>query len=103
VKVHSTKTVNRAIVSASKPELLGFVIVPCVKPNNGNRSPPLHILNLGLKFLEHGIPEKMLAECGLDATGIKNAIRQRLESSIIFKNAQPIIEPQELTINACLS
>jgi 1-deoxy-D-xylulose-5-phosphate synthase len=40
-----------------------------------------NILNLGLpdKFLEHGIPEKMIAECGLDTAGIKHSICQHLK------------------------
>ena len=39
------------------------------------------ILNLGLPdyYVEHAKPAEMLAECGLDATGIKAAVRRRLE------------------------
>jgi 1-deoxy-D-xylulose-5-phosphate synthase len=39
-----------------------------------------NVLCLGLpdKFIEHGIHETMLAECGLDAKGIKAAIEKRL-------------------------
>ncbi|WP_462379816.1 1-deoxy-D-xylulose-5-phosphate synthase [Pseudomonas sp. Marseille-QA0892] len=38
------------------------------------------ILQLGLpdRYVEHAKPEEMLAECGLDATGIERAIRARL-------------------------
>jgi 1-deoxy-D-xylulose-5-phosphate synthase len=38
------------------------------------------VLNLGLPdaFIEHGIHETMLAECGLDANGIKTAIEKQL-------------------------
>ncbi|MFO7704007.1 MAG: 1-deoxy-D-xylulose-5-phosphate synthase, partial [Halopseudomonas sp.] len=41
---------------------------------------PVRILNLGLPdiYVEHAKPADMLAECGLDATGIEAAIRQRL-------------------------
>jgi 1-deoxy-D-xylulose-5-phosphate synthase len=39
-------------------------------------------MNLGLPdiFLEHGNPDKMLSDCGLDETGIINAIRNRLSA-----------------------
>ncbi len=38
------------------------------------------VLNLGLpdRYVEHAKPAEMLAECGLDASGIEAAIRQRL-------------------------
>ena len=41
---------------------------------------PVPILHLGLPdtFIEHGDPVKMLASCGLDATGIEQAIRARI-------------------------
>jgi 1-deoxy-D-xylulose-5-phosphate synthase len=37
-------------------------------------------LNLGLpdRFIEHGTPQHLLAECGLDAAGICAAIEQRM-------------------------
>ncbi|GGE55977.1 1-deoxy-D-xylulose-5-phosphate synthase [Halopseudomonas oceani] len=40
----------------------------------------LPVLNLGLPdlYVEHAKPAEMLAECGLDAAGIENAIRTRL-------------------------
>nr|WP_299245887.1 1-deoxy-D-xylulose-5-phosphate synthase [uncultured Halomonas sp.] len=43
---------------------------------------PTGILNLGLPdvFIEHGKPEELLGECGLDAGGIEAAIRKRLEA-----------------------
>jgi 1-deoxy-D-xylulose-5-phosphate synthase len=38
------------------------------------------LLHLGLpdRFIEHGDPAKMLADCGLDATGIEAAVRRRI-------------------------
>ncbi|MCX7627507.1 MAG: 1-deoxy-D-xylulose-5-phosphate synthase [Methylophilaceae bacterium] len=39
---------------------------------------PLLLLGLPDRFIEHGAPERLLADCGLDATGIKNAIERRL-------------------------
>ena len=38
------------------------------------------VLHLGLPdvFIEHGDPARMLAECGLDAAGIEQAVRQRI-------------------------
>ncbi|RUR35518.1 1-deoxy-D-xylulose-5-phosphate synthase [Vreelandella populi] len=40
----------------------------------------IEVLNLGLPdtFVEHGTPEELLHDCGLDAEGIEAAIRQRL-------------------------
>lgn len=40
------------------------------------------ILNLGLPdcFLEHGIPEQMLADCGLDVSGIIQAINKHIST-----------------------
>jgi 1-deoxy-D-xylulose-5-phosphate synthase len=39
------------------------------------------LLQLGLpdQFVEHGDPQQLLADCGLDAVGIARAIRQRLD------------------------
>jgi len=39
------------------------------------------LLQLGLpdRFIEHGDPAKLLAACGLDATGIEQSIRQRFQ------------------------
>ena len=41
----------------------------------------LPVLNLGIPdaFIEHASPAEMLAECGLDASGIERAIRARLD------------------------
>jgi 1-deoxy-D-xylulose-5-phosphate synthase len=40
------------------------------------------LLQLGLpdRFIEHGEPARLLAECGLDAAGIESRIRARLKS-----------------------
>jgi 1-deoxy-D-xylulose-5-phosphate synthase len=40
----------------------------------------MNLLQLGLpdRFIEHGAPEKLLAECGLDAEGIQASIEKRL-------------------------
>lgn len=44
---------------------------------------PMPLLHLGLpdRYIEHAKPSEMLAECGLDATGIEAAIRQRLQGA----------------------
>jgi 1-deoxy-D-xylulose-5-phosphate synthase len=41
------------------------------------------LLHLGLpdRFLEHGKPQDMLRDAGLDAAGIENSIRDRLQLS----------------------
>ncbi|MFP5418705.1 MAG: 1-deoxy-D-xylulose-5-phosphate synthase [Gammaproteobacteria bacterium] len=41
------------------------------------------VLHLGLpdRFIEHGDPVRMLAECGLDAVGIERSVRQRITLS----------------------
>jgi 1-deoxy-D-xylulose-5-phosphate synthase len=38
------------------------------------------LLHLGLPdaFIEQGEPSRLLADCGLDATGIASSVRQRL-------------------------
>ncbi|GGJ98856.1 1-deoxy-D-xylulose-5-phosphate synthase [Pseudomonas matsuisoli] len=43
----------------------------------GYALPTLH-LGLPDRYVEHAKPEEMLAECGLDATGIERAVRTRL-------------------------
>ncbi len=42
------------------------------------------ILNLGLpdKFIDHGNPKQMLAECGLDAKGIESSITHFIENQV---------------------
>ena len=46
----------------------------------GHRVP---VLQLGLpdQFVEHGDPQQLLADCGLDAAGIVRAVRQRLDQA----------------------
>jgi 1-deoxy-D-xylulose-5-phosphate synthase len=39
---------------------------------------PVLLLGLPDRFVEHGDPAQLLADCGLDATGIARAIRERL-------------------------
>lgn len=48
------------------------------------------ILNLGLpdSFIEHGNPDKMLSDCGLDAKGIHNAILARMHSVNLQSNLE---------------
>ncbi|NRB55330.1 MAG: 1-deoxy-D-xylulose-5-phosphate synthase [Salinicola sp.] len=43
----------------------------------------VQVLNLGIPdaFVEHGKPAELLRDCGLDATGIEAAIRQRLNTN----------------------
>jgi 1-deoxy-D-xylulose-5-phosphate synthase len=41
---------------------------------------PLLMLGLPDRFVEHGDPAQLLADCGLDAAGIARAVRARLES-----------------------
>ena len=52
----------------------------------------LPILNLGIPdyYVEHGKPAEMIAECGLNAEGIEQSIRERLTllaQSKVNKNA----------------
>jgi 1-deoxy-D-xylulose-5-phosphate synthase len=42
---------------------------------------PLLMLGLPDRFVEHGDPQQLLADCGLDAAGIARAIRERLENA----------------------
>jgi 1-deoxy-D-xylulose-5-phosphate synthase len=43
-----------------------------------NIQTPILCLGLPDQFIEHGVHENMLAECGLDADGIINAIEKKL-------------------------
>jgi 1-deoxy-D-xylulose-5-phosphate synthase len=42
---------------------------------------PLLILGLPDRFVEHGDPQQLLADCGLDGPGIARSIRERLENA----------------------
>jgi 1-deoxy-D-xylulose-5-phosphate synthase len=42
---------------------------------------PMVMLGLPDKFVEHGDPQQLLAECGLDAAGIVRAVRERLDNA----------------------
>ena len=42
---------------------------------------PLLMLGLPDQFVEHGDPQQLLADCGLDAAGIVRAVRARLEKA----------------------
>jgi 1-deoxy-D-xylulose-5-phosphate synthase len=42
---------------------------------------PIKMLGLPDKFVEHGDPQLLLAECGLDAAGIVRAVRERLDNA----------------------
>jgi 1-deoxy-D-xylulose-5-phosphate synthase len=42
---------------------------------------PILMLGLPDAFVEHGDPQQLLAECGLDAAGIVRAVRARLENA----------------------
>jgi len=55
------------------------------------------VLHLGLPdtFIEHGDPARMLADCGLDAAGIEQAVRQRMtllphEGTPTFQALKPL-------------
>ena len=50
----------------------------------------VQVLQLGLpdQFVEHGDPQQLLADCGLDAAGIVRAVRQRLEQAT--RSAPPV-------------
>jgi 1-deoxy-D-xylulose-5-phosphate synthase len=41
---------------------------------------PVLVLGLADRFVEHGDPAQLLADCGLDAAGIVRAVRARLEA-----------------------
>jgi 1-deoxy-D-xylulose-5-phosphate synthase len=42
---------------------------------------PVLMMGLPDAFVEHGDPQQLLSECGLDAQGIVRAVRARLEHS----------------------
>ncbi|MEO5691507.1 MAG: 1-deoxy-D-xylulose-5-phosphate synthase [Usitatibacter sp.] len=47
----------------------------------GGAAVPMLMLGLPDKFVEHGDPQQLLADCGLDAAGIARVIRERLDNS----------------------
>jgi 1-deoxy-D-xylulose-5-phosphate synthase len=48
-------------------------------------SVPLLILGLPDKFIDHGDHALLLSQCGLDAKGIENSIRQRFPELTLSK------------------
>jgi len=54
----------------------GSAVMEALQSIQNRSGRPLKTLSLGLpdQFIEHGVHETMLAECGLDATGITSAI-----------------------------
>jgi 1-deoxy-D-xylulose-5-phosphate synthase len=51
---------------------------------------PVPVLNLGLPdhFVEHGTREELLAQVGLDATGILRSIQKRLRAKDLDESAE---------------
>jgi 1-deoxy-D-xylulose-5-phosphate synthase len=47
----------------------------------GGLATPVLMMGLPDAFIEHGDPQQLLADCGLDAAGIVRAVRARLERS----------------------
>ncbi|WP_225721146.1 1-deoxy-D-xylulose-5-phosphate synthase [Candidatus Vallotiella sp. (ex Adelges kitamiensis)] len=62
----------------------GSACIECLQTARVNRA----VLQLGLpdRFIHHGDPARLLAECGLDVDGIINTIRERLVSLEWKKN-----------------
>jgi 1-deoxy-D-xylulose-5-phosphate synthase len=54
----------------------GSAVMEALQDLQESNKPPIRTLCLGLpdQFIEHGVHETMLAECGLDAEGIASAI-----------------------------
>jgi len=50
---------------------------------------PTLCLGLPDTFIEHGVHETMLAQCGLDATGIVNAIQLKLNHINLNHTSKP--------------
>jgi 1-deoxy-D-xylulose-5-phosphate synthase len=50
------------------------------------------VLNLGLPdhYIEHGDPALLLAQCGLDASGIEASIRQRFATLLGSSHLRPV-------------
>jgi len=46
-----------------------------------------HTLNLGLpdQFIEHGDPDQLLSNCGLDAAGLERSIQNKLAACSAVK------------------
>jgi 1-deoxy-D-xylulose-5-phosphate synthase len=56
----------------------GSAVLEALQAMQKNISQPVKTLCLGLpdQFIEHGVHETMLADCGLDPKGIADAIAQ---------------------------
>ena len=79
--VHTDIFVSRQNVQDSIWSYVAFIEkMMRLLPSTNVRQIHMPVLCLGLpdKFIEHGDHETMLAECGLDATGIIKAIEQKL-------------------------
>ena len=53
----------------------GSAVLECLSA--AGVSVPVQVLGLPDRFVEHGDPAKLLAQCGLDAAGIEKSISQR--------------------------
>ncbi|MGZ8262467.1 MAG: transketolase C-terminal domain-containing protein, partial [Methylotenera sp.] len=58
----------------------GSAVMEALQAMQHNIKHPIKTLCLGLpdQFIEHGVHETMLAECGLDAEGIASAIAKQI-------------------------
>jgi 1-deoxy-D-xylulose-5-phosphate synthase len=77
--VHEVASSHDLVVTVEENALMGgagSAVAECMQAAN-LATPALH-LGLPDRFIEHGAPEKLLAECGLDAAGIVAAIEKRL-------------------------
>lgn len=56
---------------------------------------PVRVLNLGLpdEFLDHGVPQDMLAACGLDSEGIVRAIKQHFDYLVPYALSHHVLDP----------
>ncbi len=97
VDMRFVKPLDEALIDriAMKHDLIVTVEENTVKGGAGSavneylaaRGVSCHLLNLGIPdaFIEHGNPDEMLAECGLNEAGIEQMIRARMVDELAAK------------------
>lgn len=97
VDMRFVKPLDEALIDriAMKHDLIVTVEENAVKGGAGSavneylaaRGVSCHLLNLGIPdaFIEHGNPDEMLAECGLNEAGIEQMIRARMVDELAAK------------------
>ncbi|MDR2875882.1 MAG: 1-deoxy-D-xylulose-5-phosphate synthase [Methylobacillus sp.] len=77
--IHQLASSHELLVTVEENALMGGAGAAVIEAlQSTNVTTPTLSLGLPDAFIEHGAPEKLLAECGLDANGIRAAIEKKL-------------------------